>query len=71
MLYITAVTAAVQIPSLQEVILDFLEVHGIREAVRMVQRSGKHCYCEIVISLYDIIVCAIHVWLVLDHINTY
>ena len=45
------VTAAIQIPSLQEVILDFLEVHGIREAVRMVQRSGKHTVC-IVVTYY-------------------
>ena len=37
------VTAACQIPWVTEIYVDFLEVHGLREAVALVKRSGKRC----------------------------
>ena len=35
------VSAALEVPWLQEVIVDFLEVHGLKEAVAAVQGAGK------------------------------
>ena len=35
--------AACQVPWLEEVALDFLEVHGLREAVARVKQAGKRC----------------------------
>ena len=35
--------AACQIEWLRDVILDFLEVHGLKEAVALVKQSGKTC----------------------------
>jgi hypothetical protein len=35
------VSAALDVPWLQEVILDFLEVHGLKEAVAAVKGAGK------------------------------
>ena len=35
--------AAIAVPWLQEITLDFLEVHGLREAVKSVQAAGKQC----------------------------
>ena len=37
------VQAACQVPWLEEVILDFLEVHGLKEAVSLVKQAGKRC----------------------------
>lgn len=37
------VAEVVQLPWLTEVVLDFLEAHGLREAVQLVQRAGKKC----------------------------
>ncbi len=37
------VQAACQISWLEEVILDFLEVHGLKEAVNLVKQAGKRC----------------------------
>ena len=37
------VQAACQIEWLSDVILDFLEVHGLKEAVALVKQSGKRC----------------------------
>ena len=37
------VQAACRVSWLEEVILDFLEVHGLREAVAMVKQAGKRC----------------------------
>lgn len=37
------VSAACAIPWLEEIYLDFLEVHGLREAVKQVQDAGKRC----------------------------
>ena len=37
------VQAACQIEWLSDVILDFLEVHGLKEAVALVKQSGKKC----------------------------
>ena len=37
------VTAACEIPWLNEICLDFLEVHGLREAVLQVKSAGKTC----------------------------
>jgi len=34
-------TAACQVPFLNEIVLDFLEVHGLRESVAEVRRAGK------------------------------
>ena len=52
------VAAACAIPWVEEVYLDFLEVHGLREAVGLVKAAGKtcvratthyylHCYCTV------------------------
>ena len=35
--------AACRVPWLKEVILDFLEVHGLKEAVGLVKAAGKKC----------------------------
>lgn len=35
------VTAALQLPWLQELVLDFLEVHGLKEAVAAVREAGR------------------------------
>ena len=37
------VEAACRVPWLNEVILDFLEVHGLKEAVGLVKAAGKKC----------------------------
>ena len=37
------VEAACRVPWLKEVILDFLEVHGLKEAVGLVKAAGKKC----------------------------
>ena len=37
------VQAACQVSWLEEVILDFLEVHGLKEAVSLVKQAGKRC----------------------------
>ena len=37
------VDAAIQVPWLKDIILDFLEVHGLKEAVAAVKASGKRC----------------------------
>ena len=37
------VEAACQVSWLSEVILDFLEVHGLKEAVGLVKASNKRC----------------------------
>ncbi len=37
------VQAACQVPWLDDVILDFLEVHGLKEAVSLVKQAGKRC----------------------------
>lgn len=37
------VEEACKVPWLGEVILDFLEVHGLKEAVALVKGSGKRC----------------------------
>ena len=37
------VEAACQVPWLSEIILDFLEVHGLKEAVSLVRHAGKKC----------------------------
>ena len=37
------VEAACRVPWLKEVILDFLEVHGLEEAVGLVKAAGKKC----------------------------
>ena len=37
------VQAACEVPWLSEVILDFLEVHGLKEAVGLVKQAGKRC----------------------------
>jgi hypothetical protein len=37
------VEAACELPWLEEVVLDFLEVHGLREACTAVKAAGKRC----------------------------
>ena len=40
------VQAACQVPWLEEVILDFLEVHGLKEAVSLVKQAGNSWVAE-------------------------